>query len=68
MIAKLKKNWLLLLCLLMALLCGACLLGLRGVKNTLRSQQAAERWRGDNSLAFAQVTCCMPAGSGLSME
>ena len=68
MIAKLRKNWLLLLCLLMALLCGECLLGLRGVKNTLRSQQAAERWRGDNSLAFAQVTCCMPSGSGLSME
>lgn len=44
----------------LALLCAVCL-GLSWiVANTLTSVRAAERWRGENELRFAQVSCFLP--------
>ena len=44
----------------LALLCAVCL-GLSWiVANTLPSVRAAERWRGENELRFAQVSCFLP--------
>ena len=67
-IRGLRKHWLLWLCLVLVLGCLGCLWGLRGVKNTLPSQQAAQRWRGENPSEFGQVTCFLPVGQGLTME
>jgi|GEM_PF-306301 len=36
--------------------------------NLLLSQQAAERWAGESGERFAQVSCFLPADSGLSPE
>lgn len=58
--------WLLALVLLVG--SGLCLLGYQNSATELLSQQAAERWRGDNELAFAQISCFMPADELLSEE
>lgn len=64
----LKKLWFW-LCLA-ALLLG-CLVSLgvyKSCSQLLLSQQAAQRWRGENETAFAQISCFMPSDGGVSTE
>lgn len=65
-----KKKWLwpLVTAAVLLLLCGLCLLGYRSTADLLPSQQAAERWRGDNEIPFAQVSCFMAESSPVNEE
>ena len=59
------KQWFLLgLNVVLALASLACLLGLRTVSHTLNSTTAADRFRGESEMRFAQVACYMPVGQG----
>lgn len=52
----------------LALLCAACLTLSWIVANTLPSVRAAERWRGENELRFAQVACFLPEDEKKDIE
>ena len=67
---RVKKKWLwpLVAAAARLLICTVCMLGYKSTAALLSSQQAAERWRGDNETAFAQISCFMPDGSPLSEE
>ncbi len=58
----------LILSLILAVCCAACLLLSRAAAGTLDAQKAAERWQGESEQRFAQISCFLPAGEGLSME
>ena len=53
-------------------LCLCCvltgLLSIATLRNTLCSQKAAERWRGENESAFAQISVFFPQGSEVKQE
>ena len=61
-------RWPLIVSLVLAIACAVCLLISRGAANTLNSQKAAQRWRGESGQGFAQISCYLPAGESLSME
>ena len=63
-----KRFWPLLAAALLLIVFALCFLGYRSTSALLLSQQAAQRWRGENETAFAQVSCFMPDGKGLSEE
>lgn len=59
------KQWFLLgLNVVLALGSLSCLLGLRTVSHTLNSTTAADRFRGESEMRFAQVACYLPVGQG----
>ena len=61
------KYWLTLgLHLVLALASLGCLLGMRSLGGTLEALTAAERFRGDGELRFAQLACFLPADGGKS--
>ena len=53
---------------MLLILSAVCFLACRSCGAKLLSQSAAERWRGENELAFAQVSCFMPESAPLSEE
>ena len=63
-----KKLWPLFAAVLLVLCALLCFLQYRALAQSLESQQAAERWRGENETAFAQLSCFMPAGKALTEE
>lgn len=63
-----KWLWPLALAALLLIICGLSLLGFKSKADMLLSQQAAERWRGENETPFAQISCFMPVGGSLSEE
>jgi len=65
---KNRRLWPLLLALVLLIASALCYLGYRSTAALLLSQQAAERWRGENETAFAQISCFMPSGGSVSEE
>lgn len=63
-----KRLWPLFAAVLLVLCALLCFLQYRALAQSLESQQAAERWRGENETAFAQLSCFMPAGKALTEE
>ena len=56
-----KRRWYLaILNLILVLFVGICALIFRQVAGTLDSIRAADRWRGDSELRFAQIACFLP--------
>ena len=45
-----------------------CLFGYLRLSRLLDSQRAAERWKGDSDMDFAQVSAFMPGGTPLTLE
>ncbi|NCB52139.1 MAG: hypothetical protein EOM54_09700 [Clostridia bacterium] len=66
---KYSKKGIIFLAAVMALtiLSGACLTAFLVIGNTLESQKAAERFRGDGEMRFAQVSAFFPVGEGKSL-
>ena len=59
-----KRRWYWALCnAVLVLLALICLLIFRHIAGTLNSIQAADRWRGDNEMRFAQIACFLPVDS-----
>lgn len=52
----------------LTVLSGACLAAFLVIGNTLESQKAAERFRGDGETRFAQVSAFFPVGAGKSLS
>ena len=50
----------------LVLLCLSCLLGARFVATRLQTLHAAERWRGESEMVFAQIACYLPEGEGIT--
>ena len=50
------------------LLCAVCLLAYKNTAALLSSQSAAQRWRGDNETAFAQISCFASTGDSITEE
>ena len=65
---RIKKRLPLIIAAALLVVSAMCVLGYRSTSRMLLSQQAAERWRGDNETAFAQLSCFMPNGGGVSEE
>lgn len=68
---KIVKNKILrpfIIAAVLLLLSGLCAWRYGSLAASLPSQQAAQRWRGDNETAFAQVSCFMPVGAAVSEE
>ena len=63
-----KKYRLPLAAAVLLVLSALCFLAYRSCGAKLLSQSAAERWRGENELAFAQVSCFMPESAALGEE
>ena len=63
------KKWaFLVLQIVLALGCGACLVGLYFVSHTLETTTAALRFRGESDTRFAQMACFLPVGQGKTEE
>ena len=63
------KKWaFLVLQIVLALGCGACLVGLYFVSHTLETTTAALRFRGESDTRFAQMACVLPVGQGKTEE
>lgn len=56
------------LCLLLTLLALLCLWRIFALSRSLPSQQAAERWRGENESAFTQVSCFVPVDEAIGLK
>ncbi|MBE6954796.1 MAG: hypothetical protein E7449_02660 [Ruminococcaceae bacterium] len=54
--------------MVLALLCAVCLVLSWIVSNTLSSVRAADRWRGENELRFAQIACFLPEDEKKDVE
>ena len=50
------------------LICALSALLLRGIGPTFETMTAAERFRGESDLRFAQIACYLPSGKGLDEE
>ena len=64
-----RRRWRLFLasCILVALVL-VCFAIFQGIAGTLESIHAADRFRGDNEMRFAQLACFMPEDSGKTEE
>ncbi len=63
------KQWfLLILNIVLVLAAAASLVGMRVMSNTLESLTAADRFRGDGDVRFAQLACFLPVGEGKSED
>lgn len=63
-----KKLLLIAVNVLLLVLIGLCLLGIRNDSGALLGQQAAEVWAGDSDERFAQVSCFFPVNQLSSLE
>ena len=54
--------------LVSAILAGVCFARLHSVTTCLYSQQAAERWRGESDMRFAQVSVFLPVGGETNVQ
>lgn len=63
-----KRIFFVLLNLALVLVAAACFVGVLSLSKLLDSQRAAERWKGDSSQDFAQISCYIPVDSKLSLE
>ena len=52
----------------MLLICAVAALLLRGIEPTFDTITAAQRFRGDSDLRFAQIACYLPSGKELNGE
>ena len=66
-ISRGKLIWLC-VCALLLVGAGACALGARSLSRSLLSQREAERWRGENELSFAQISCFLSADSPATLS
>lgn len=66
--ARLKRYALPLAAVLLALLCGLCLLAYGYLAQLLDSQRQAERWQGESETEFRQLSCYMSVDEKLSLE
>ena len=53
---------------LCALACAACIIGWGSLSRLLPAQREYERWRGENSMSFGQVSCFMPVDEKATLE
>lgn len=53
---------------LCALACAACIIGWGALSRLLPAQREYERWRGENSMSFGQVSCFMPVDEKATLE
>ncbi len=53
---------------LLIIISALCFLGYKNTAGLLLSQQAAERWQGDNETAFAQISCFASSGDSFTVE
>ena len=65
---RILHRWPLWLAALLALLCVFSLWRFWAVSNLLTSQQAAERWKGEGTEGFAQISCFMPPVAQLTLD
>lgn len=65
LLTKRKNRIILILDVILLLAMCACFLGISRLSSLLLSQQEAQRWQGDNELAFSQVSCFLPVDSKL---
>lgn len=65
---KRRLRLLLLTDLALLVLCALCVLTARHLSGLLPSQQAAERWQGDNDLRFDQVSCFLPVDERIQLN
>lgn len=65
---KIKKLLPLFVAAGLVILSALCYLGYEKTAVLLQSQQAAERWRGENETAFAQISCFASASEPMSEE
>ena len=63
-----KRIVLLRLNLILALAAAACLIGIVLLGQLLDTQREAERWQGDNEMAFSQVSCFLPLDGEIRLE
>lgn len=63
-----RKLWPLFGAIVLLIAAALCFWGYRSNAALLSSQQAAQRWRGENEIPFAQVSCFMPVGGAVSEE
>ena len=63
---KKRTKWLLILCALLLVIAGVCLLRLHTLSGALPAQQAAERWQGESAQSFSQVSCFVPVDEPVS--
>lgn len=61
-----KKALIVALCLLLTIGALACLWQERRLSRSLSSQQAAERWRGESEMDYAQISCFVPVDEAIS--
>ncbi len=63
------RQWFLLgLNLVLLLACAASAMGLHAVSSALETTTAAQRFRGESELRFAQIACYLPVGQGTTEE
>ena len=63
------KRWaFVVLQVVLALGCGACLVGFWFVSHALETTTAAQRFRGESETRFAQMACFLPVGQGKTEE
>ncbi|MBR1456408.1 MAG: ABC transporter permease [Oscillospiraceae bacterium] len=67
-IRSIKKIALWVLNVLLALAALACVIGISRLAGLLNTQKEAERWRGDNELSFAQLSCFIPNDESIGLD
>lgn len=65
---KKKRIFFIILNLALVILAAACFMGVAILSNLLDSQKVAERWQGENELAFSQVSCYIPVDEKISLD
>ena len=65
---KIKKLLPLLMAAGLVIISALCFLGYKNTAGLLLSQQAAERWQGENELGFAQISCFAASGDSFTVE
>ena len=55
-----KRIWLYVLMAVLVIISLSCAFAIRHISKSLDAQYAADRWRGENTLEFSQVSCFIP--------